>query len=364
MPEDRSQWPSYLSGGLLPPPSSANAKDNLTKPASLGSGHSVPVRLIAPRMGRARSGSGSTTTSSGAGPRMHDYKIQGGITQIRPGVLAHPTATPATIVLPGTSISPYAEERGMALKEVKEEETFPLSISSPSKPQPMAVRSRSSLFGSNYAGSYVENGFTAYRDAGMSGSTLSAVSYDSSALSSGWSLPRSDLRSGSVLSIDEDLEDIVSVSPGPEDNTSNGADDDEVSSASKSGSAPASARFSRGGSAGAFGSYGTFSSYDSYGSRTSPDGHPEYEYTNSAFTRRVGERDWKKDYEEENRHMALREEEWEGMAVDMDVSLFCLSVQDAYLTYRFYSSFNFVILPNRRCLRSMLPFSGWSFFLI
>lgn len=321
----------------------------------------MPVRVIAPRMGRTRSGSASTTTSSGAGPRMHDFKIQGGITQIRPGVLAHPTATPATVVPPGTSISPYADQRGTALKEVKEEEQFSLSISSPSKPQPMAVRSRGALFGSSYSGSYVENGFTAYREAGMPGSALSAVSYDSSALSSGWSLPRSDLRSGSVVSGDEDLEEIVSVSPGPEDNTGNGLDDDEVSSASKSGSVPASARFSRGGSAGAYGSYGTFGSYDSYGSRTSPDGHPEYEYSNSAFARRGGERGWKKDHEEENRQMAVREEEWEGMAVDMDVSSFSLNVSSGLAFLMSFSTLalNLSIISNHRCLRSMLPFFVW-----
>ena len=338
LPEDRSLWPSYLSGGLLPPPSTVNAIPAKEGPirslAGYPTGSSIPNRPIAPRMGRARSG------SIGAGPRMHDYKIQGGITQIRPGVLAHPTTTPATVVPPGTSISPYANEERGTLRQVKEE-PFALSITSPSKPEPMAVpitntngtvkdrdrarNNNNAMFGANYAGSYVENGFTEYREGGMPGSAFSAVSFDSSAMSGslahsgGWSLPRSDLRSGSVVSGDDDQDeedrdhDILSASPGLEDKN----DDDDVSSAGKSGSVPPSSR-----SVGAFGSYGTFgSSFESYGSRASPEDQPEYDYPNGGFSRRVGERDWKKIYEEESRSMVVREgEEWEGMAVDMDVS--------------------------------------------
>ncbi|KAM5532135.1 hypothetical protein V8D89_014228 [Ganoderma adspersum] len=115
LPEDRSLWPSFLSGGLLPPPDQANMIHD-TKYSSKARASSVLTSLDpsityptsssvpAPSLLSVRSssssgiGSGSgTATSTGrspsAGPRMHDYAIapSGGLTHVRPGVVGVPT---------------------------------------------------------------------------------------------------------------------------------------------------------------------------------------------------------------------------------------------------------------------------------
>ena len=96
LPEDRSLWPSFLSGGLVPPPAHGcytTAELSTDGHTSIPSSHpissSVPATTIA---GRKRSGS--------MGPRLHDYAIPqgasspGGITQVRPGLLGVSTVTP------------------------------------------------------------------------------------------------------------------------------------------------------------------------------------------------------------------------------------------------------------------------------
>ncbi|KAG1781158.1 hypothetical protein EV702DRAFT_1185353 [Suillus placidus] len=87
LPEDRSLWPTFLSGGVVPPPAPGSAHEgsdtlSLSKPIS----SSVPASSVLSSSGRA----GST------GPRLHDYSIPqatspGGITQLRPGLLGVPT---------------------------------------------------------------------------------------------------------------------------------------------------------------------------------------------------------------------------------------------------------------------------------
>ena len=66
LPDDRSLWPSFLSGGTLPPP--LPASDSPEQPIS----SSVP-----------------------SGPRIHDYALPStsvsGITRLRPGIIAVPT---------------------------------------------------------------------------------------------------------------------------------------------------------------------------------------------------------------------------------------------------------------------------------
>lgn len=215
LPEDRSHWPFFLSGGLLPPPSAENTlamnpqvttvsarSSSKTSSSPFSVVHhpvssSVPVRSQPPRMDRNRSGS-VTSTGSGVtgGPRMHDYSVPGGITQIRPGLLAHPTAaSPPTRIVAGSTVSPYADEE---VEEKEEGEALSaraaMEVVSPSKPQPMSVpvvvTTRS-------------NAFEAYRDVGsvFSNSAFSVESGSVSASlahSGGWSLPRSDLRSSSV----------------------------------------------------------------------------------------------------------------------------------------------------------------------
>ncbi|THH03172.1 hypothetical protein EW145_g6472 [Phellinidium pouzarii] len=218
LPEDRSLWPSYLSNGLLPPPSTANVSStnplmttvnvraNFRSTAadekhSLVSS-SVPVGTHAPRLDRYRSGSAAST--SGSGPRMHDYTVQGGITQIRPGLLAHST-TPAaapTRMLAGTTISPYADaDEDSDTKDEGAKDDPPahsIPVTSPSKSLPMAVPNTT-----NNGSSGAEFGYSAYggyRDARAPESVFSAsgVSAESLAHSGGWSLPHSDLRSSSV----------------------------------------------------------------------------------------------------------------------------------------------------------------------
>ncbi|KAL4079987.1 hypothetical protein V8B97DRAFT_2020729 [Scleroderma yunnanense] len=103
LPEDRSLWPSFLSGGLVPPPAHSSyttndilPTDGHTLPSSMPTTYpissSVPTTTMTTVAGRQRSGS--------TGPRLHDYAIPqsvtgpGGITQVRPGLLGVPTVTP------------------------------------------------------------------------------------------------------------------------------------------------------------------------------------------------------------------------------------------------------------------------------
>jgi hypothetical protein len=71
LPDDRSLWPSFLSGGALPPP--------------IPTGESVAETTAYPT---------SSSVPSG-GPRIHDYALPStsvsGITRLRPGIIAVPT---------------------------------------------------------------------------------------------------------------------------------------------------------------------------------------------------------------------------------------------------------------------------------
>ncbi|KAF7760547.1 hypothetical protein Agabi119p4_11223 [Agaricus bisporus var. burnettii] len=108
LPDDRSLWPSFLSGGSLPPPDpSTMMSPPKASPSSTATATHMTVNGI--------SGSGPGTVSSSvpattgfsrpssAGPRMHDYAIPagaslgsdhggGGVTQLRPGLLGVPTS--------------------------------------------------------------------------------------------------------------------------------------------------------------------------------------------------------------------------------------------------------------------------------
>jgi len=71
LPDDRSLWPSFLSGGQLPPPLPAS---DSTEAAPAGQ----PISSSVP-----------------SGPRIHDYALPNtnvsGITRLRPGIIAVPT---------------------------------------------------------------------------------------------------------------------------------------------------------------------------------------------------------------------------------------------------------------------------------
>ncbi|KAG6849205.1 hypothetical protein H0H93_010448 [Arthromyces matolae] len=98
LPEDRSLWPSFLSGGSLP---KSDTPDGTTHSVS----SSVP-----------NNGNFHRTPSNG--PRLHDYSIPtsstgaGGITQLRPGLVGVPTGpnggdtTAATAAGGGTTTKP------------------------------------------------------------------------------------------------------------------------------------------------------------------------------------------------------------------------------------------------------------------
>ncbi|KAG1817010.1 hypothetical protein EV424DRAFT_1046668 [Suillus variegatus] len=86
LPEDRSLWPTFLSGGIVPPPAPGSAHEGSSTSSPKPISSSVPATSALSSSGRA----GST------GPRLHDYSIPqatgpGGITQLRPGLLGVPT---------------------------------------------------------------------------------------------------------------------------------------------------------------------------------------------------------------------------------------------------------------------------------
>ncbi|KAG5721990.1 hypothetical protein E4T56_gene18470 [Termitomyces sp. T112] len=83
LPEDRSLWPSFLSGGSLP-------KVDSTAPTSTG-GATHPVSSSVPAHGNFH-------RAPSNGPRLHDYSIPtssagSGVTQFRPGLVGVPTGS-------------------------------------------------------------------------------------------------------------------------------------------------------------------------------------------------------------------------------------------------------------------------------
>lgn len=135
LPEDRSLWPSFLSGGALPPPIGTAADGAHPRISS-----SVPNR--------------------GAAPRMHEYPVaSGGLTQLRPGVL-------------GVSTS-----------------SSPVPVPHSPSPSPMS---------SSYAPSYAPHQSGISHSHGISYTHAHSYSHSYSDGAGGWSLPRSSLRSVSV----------------------------------------------------------------------------------------------------------------------------------------------------------------------
>ncbi|KAI0031880.1 hypothetical protein K488DRAFT_86383 [Vararia minispora EC-137] len=96
LPDDRSLWPSFLSGGALP------GAQPIPAPRSSAFAHhpkasSVPLKL---------------TRASSSGPRLHDYAVPASAapTRLRPGVLAVPTPREVSRVM-----SPYADAELVAV---------------------------------------------------------------------------------------------------------------------------------------------------------------------------------------------------------------------------------------------------------
>ncbi|VDC05433.1 unnamed protein product [Peniophora sp. CBMAI 1063] len=113
LPDDRSLWPSFLSGGALP-----GAKPI---PAPRSSSY-------AGKMSRSASG------GSGNGPRLHEFGVASGVTRLRPGVVAVSTSGDSNGV-PSRVMSPYADEEDstMAMDSAprRSAEPVPVRIMSP-----------------------------------------------------------------------------------------------------------------------------------------------------------------------------------------------------------------------------------------
>lgn len=258
---------------------------------------------------------------------MHNYSIPvggtSGITQIRPGLLGVPTPPtahgPSSVgsVSSGLPVVPYADEEDddQDLEDAQDQEydnvsRSGLSMSSPEKPRPMAVP-----FGQSNSSS---NGYGSYRDVQHSAgfSFNSSISASVSA-GGGWSMPNSDIRSGSVaLSYSEvgsregsRSDDEVLISDDEADGEASG-DGGFVSIA---GSAP--------------GSTGSIPSPSRIGYS---DGYTNGEYGSYSFAGRSG---WKKEAseytpseraygasEKDGNGVATQDQEWVGMDMDMDVS--------------------------------------------
>ncbi|KAI0691503.1 hypothetical protein BC835DRAFT_1360186 [Cytidiella melzeri] len=92
LPEDRSLWPSFLSGGLLPPPGPPHGVKPAmsSSPAALTTQPTYRVSSSVPTQSAL-----SISRPASTGPRLHDYAIStaSGITHVRPGVVSVSTGT-------------------------------------------------------------------------------------------------------------------------------------------------------------------------------------------------------------------------------------------------------------------------------
>ncbi|KAI0717425.1 hypothetical protein C8T65DRAFT_641483 [Cerioporus squamosus] len=267
LPEDRSLWPSFLSGGLLPPPDQANlvhdAKPlskarasslaSADQPIAYPTSSSFPATsLLSSRVSTpSASGRGSGTPTSigrppSAGPRMHDYAIpsSGGVTHVRPGVVGVPTN-------PGSHSDVRAIPLHRSNSSLSNQHAGSPASHQRSAPVPVPVAGRdayreprnadggaysfvSAASVSDAWSSPVSVGFaqSSFRSSAPSASFSASASYSASGpdrslsdVAGGWSLPRSSLRSGSLSrsrsgsvemddAVREDYVDVESVEQG------------------------------------------------------------------------------------------------------------------------------------------------------
>jgi len=210
LPDDRSLWPSFLSGGSLPPPdpstllsTSDSARRNATNTAAGGGG--TMVATTAAGVSSSVPASASTyARSSSTGPRMHDYSIpvNSTSTHIRPGLFGVHTALNEGGNIPVTS--------------------------DPAQVQPMSVPITTSLSSYSWSSLGISQPNNNY---------VNSLSIGTEA--GGWSLPRSAVRSrsGSTSDIDEQEEeqegihdDIVEIGDEVGDDDSSSVMDDEFGS--------------------------------------------------------------------------------------------------------------------------------------
>ncbi|KAF9237461.1 hypothetical protein BU15DRAFT_76006 [Melanogaster broomeanus] len=184
LPDDRSLWPSFLSGGVVPPPAPGhdiNPAEATTSPSSIPASH--PVSSSVPATSLLNSSEPGST-----GPPLHDYSVPrsvsgvGGLTQLRPGLLGIPTVSPST-----TSPSPSTVSW-----------SAPMPVPAPTTTDDalnlLALRS-ASVKSESYS-SPTSSFTSAYNDASLS--SFSSYAYAPS--ETGCSLPRSSLRSMSTSS--------------------------------------------------------------------------------------------------------------------------------------------------------------------
>ncbi|KAI9567822.1 hypothetical protein HD554DRAFT_837521 [Boletus coccyginus] len=193
LPEDRSLWPSFLSGGLVPPPASAMDDDveptptmttAISPPTLASSVHtSSPISSSVPASTMLGSCPGST------GPRLHDYAIGGGrigVTQFRPGVLGVPTA-------PMPVPAQTREDDALNLLALRSASLTPASV--PLSSSLSHSHSHSHSLSATHASRERERRQSnAYEYSFVSGSAAHAYTPHPNG---GWSLPRSSVRSKS-----------------------------------------------------------------------------------------------------------------------------------------------------------------------
>ncbi|KAH7921512.1 hypothetical protein BV22DRAFT_1038587 [Leucogyrophana mollusca] len=193
LPEDRSLWPSFLSGGQLPPPVNGSEPNSLggaaVSPAGIGAVH--PISSSVPATSLL-----SSSRATSAGPRLHDYSVPqmvsgpGGITQLRPGLLGVPTApSPANdnpVVATAGAASPTPGSRPVPVPNASNTDAHNL----------LAFRSQSvhsESWGSPLSPSH-------YDIASFSSVASHGLSRSYAPSDVGWSLPRSSIRSVSASS--------------------------------------------------------------------------------------------------------------------------------------------------------------------
>ncbi|RDX54456.1 hypothetical protein OH76DRAFT_1397757 [Lentinus brumalis] len=252
LPEDRSLWPSFLSGGLLPPPDQANlAHDakppskarasslaSVDQPIAYPTSSSVPAASLLSSRASTPSGRGSGTPTSfgrppSAGPRMHDYAIpsSGGITHVRPGVVGVPTNPGSHSDIRAIPIhrSSSSLSHHHAGSPASHQRSAPVPVPAlgrdayrePPNAEGGAYSFVSAASVSDAWSSPVSVGFaqSSFRSSAPSATFSASASYSASGpdrslsdVAGGWSLPRSSLRSSSLSrsrsgSVEMDSED-------------------------------------------------------------------------------------------------------------------------------------------------------------
>ncbi|KAI9063682.1 hypothetical protein FKP32DRAFT_1676370 [Trametes sanguinea] len=219
LPEDRSLWPSYMSGGILPPPDTANgaqqenAKSGLkgrssSTSASLDQTVMHPVSSSVPAssfLSASVNAGRSSTRSPSAGPRMHDYALpsSSGVTQVRPGVVGVPTTA---------ADAAHAHALASANGHPTAQQSAPMPVPVPGRDMYREPREGGGYSFVSASGASASEAWSSPVSVGFAQSSFrssSAASYPASYSAPGlersfssegagaWSLPRSSVRSSS-----------------------------------------------------------------------------------------------------------------------------------------------------------------------